>query len=79
MDSKKKFLYKRQVDPLNPTYMMPSTELSIGLMIGPIDGQRPQVRIKQRQESLLNLTSDIEGAQPKALGAVSKHVSKQRK
>ena len=39
MDNKKKFLYKRTVDPLNPTYKLPDVPFNDSMrMIGPIDG-----------------------------------------
>ena len=38
MDNKKKFLYKRTVDPLNPTYKLPEVGNDNSRMIGPIDG-----------------------------------------
>ena len=38
MDNKKKFLYKRTVDPLNPTYKLPEVGNDSSRMIGPIDG-----------------------------------------
>ena len=48
MDSKKKFLYRRQVDPLNPTYVMPSVNSNLTQLIGPIDGQRPHYKLNKR-------------------------------
>ena len=39
MDKRNRFLYKREVDPSNPTYRLPSVDTKLGRMIGPIDGQ----------------------------------------
>ena len=39
MDNKKKFLYKRTVDPLNPTYKLQDVPFNVSQrIIGPIDG-----------------------------------------
>ena len=41
MDDKKKFMYRRIVNPLNPTYMLPNVQNetgSSGRTIGPIEG-----------------------------------------
>lgn len=44
MDNKKKYLYRRTVDPLNPTYVLPNVNdnENYNRIIGPIDGQKPQ-------------------------------------
>ena len=71
MDSNKKFLYKRTVDPLNPTYYVPEANPDSSRMkvLGPIDGQRPAKRIKDSNDSNRhNATLDIPGAQPKVRG-----------
>ena len=40
MDNNKRFLYKRVVDPLNPTYLVPdvNSDSSRTKVLGPIDG-----------------------------------------
>ena len=74
MDSRNKYLYKRQVDPLNPLYVLPSVNLHTNRVIGPIEGQRSRNYLRPRFVSQLNTTRDIEGAQPRWLGSGPKHL-----
>ena len=65
MNNNKRFLYKRVVDPLNPTYLVPEVNPDSSRMkvLGPIDGQRPAQRIKNSNDSNRhNTTIDIPGA-----------------
>ena len=71
MDNNKRFLYKRVVDPLNPTYLVPdvNSDSSKTKVLGPIDGQRPAQRHKDINDSNRhNTTVDIPGASPKVRG-----------
>lgn len=72
MDNKKKNLYKREVDPLNPTYMLPEVSMHQARLIGPIDNQQKNRRLSRRQTTYDNNTLDILGAQPKHHGSVMK-------
>ena len=76
MDNKRKFLYQRQGNPLNPSYKLPSLENDQQKVIGPIEANSPKpLNSNQRQNSSANTTLDIQGAQPKKLGAVPKHLA----
>ena len=63
-DRHSKHLYKREVDPLSPTYKLPSI-MDVQRVIGPIEGARPRRnQNRQRMISTLNTAKDIPGAQP---------------
>ena len=74
MDDKKKFLYRRVGNPLDPTYNYQNNEHST------IDGNKPANRHKvlSRREFHPNSTVGIDGAQPKVLGIVYKHMADEK-
>lgn len=63
MDNKKKFLYRREVNPLEPRYKLPSYSQAPSREIGPIEANRPKKHHENHHtDNLTNSTEGIKGA-----------------
>ena len=75
MDRRSKFQYRRDVDPLDPTYKLPSVSVNLKLapIVAPIEGQKSRAyggRAQQRTPQTLNIMEENRNAQPKVHGSV---------